>query len=146
MNDAEPPIPKYFSKKILSLLIIPCFFSVRLPLPNRETGGISLSMSVPAVLISPSRNAASLLIISLSYIQLSCCLCEPPLIIDALAAFGNSPPYWGVSRLIIQIHSLLTVDVERVICSFSVWSATVHCLQQTWMPCCSGHHAELYLP
>ena len=29
-------------------------------LPKREIGGISLSMSVPAVLISPSRNAFSM--------------------------------------------------------------------------------------
>jgi len=52
-------MPKYFSKNILSLSMTACFFLVLAPPPKRETGGISLSMSVPEVLISPSRNALS---------------------------------------------------------------------------------------
>ena len=38
----------------------PCFFLALPPPPNREIGGISLSISVPAVFISPSRNAFSI--------------------------------------------------------------------------------------
>lgn len=54
------PSPKYFSKNTLNFSIMPCFFFDRFPPPKRETGGISLSISVPVVLIAPSRKAFSI--------------------------------------------------------------------------------------
>ena len=54
------PSPKYFSKNALNFSIMPCFFFDRFPPPKRETGGISLSISVPVVLMAPSRNAFSM--------------------------------------------------------------------------------------
>ena len=54
------PIPKNRSKKPSSFAITPCFFSARFPLPKRDMGGRSLSMSVPVVLTAPSRNAISI--------------------------------------------------------------------------------------
>ncbi len=54
------PIPKYFSKNPSSLVMMPCFFSARLPPPKRVIGGISLSISAPVVLTDPSRNAVSI--------------------------------------------------------------------------------------
>lgn len=51
------PSPKYFSKNALSFSITPCFFCALPPPPKRETGGMSLSISVPVVINAPSRNA-----------------------------------------------------------------------------------------
>lgn len=55
---ASPPMPKNCWKNPCSFSMTVCFFLARVPPPpKRETGGISLSMSVPVVLISPSRKA-----------------------------------------------------------------------------------------
>lgn len=54
-----PPTPKNFSKNDFSLSMTPCFLTALFLPPKRDTGGISLSISVPVVLISPSRNAFS---------------------------------------------------------------------------------------
>ena len=53
------PSPKKRSKKSFSFSIILCFLAA-LPLPpKRDIGGMSLSITVPVVLISPSLNAFS---------------------------------------------------------------------------------------
>ena len=56
LNSAIPS-PKYFSKNAFSFSMTPCFFLDLPPPPKRETGGISLSISVPVVFNVPSRKA-----------------------------------------------------------------------------------------
>lgn len=54
------PIPRYFSKNVLSFSITVCFLE-DLPLSEkRETGGNILSKSVPVVFITPSRSELSI--------------------------------------------------------------------------------------
>ena len=44
--------PEYFSKNFISFSIIACFLAVLAP-PNRETGGMILSIDVPVVFKLP---------------------------------------------------------------------------------------------